>query len=130
MQIPIIDRARSYPSTFKMTHSLLHSLSYLSFLAALASADISVRVVDPSHAPIPGATISLISRNGGENRKLTTDANGSCRFQTVANGQYLLQSEAFGFDASRPQLLELRSDELSELTISLGVAQVRASVSV
>lgn len=103
----------------------------LLFLAPLASAaDVSVRIVDPHDAPIPGATISLTSRNGGENRNLTTDANGSCRFQSVAEGQYLVQGEAPGFDASRPQLVELTSEGLREITISLGVAQVRTSVTV
>jgi outer membrane receptor protein involved in Fe transport len=103
----------------------------LPLLATLASAaDLSVRVVDLQHAPIANATISLISRDGGENRNLTTDVNGACRFQGIAAGQYLIQGEAPGFDASKPQAVELKGQELKEVDLSLGIAQVRSSVTV
>jgi hypothetical protein len=100
-------------------------------LAALASAaDISVRAFDPRYAPIANATISLISQEGGENRKLTTDVSGSCRFQGIAAGQYLIQGEATGFDASKPRAVELKGQEFNEVDLLLGVAQVRSSVTV
>jgi hypothetical protein len=89
-----------------MTKSFLHLVLCLPLLGMLANAaDISVRIIDPHHAPIQGATISLISRNGGGNWNLTTDVNGSCRFNGVAGGRYLVQGEAPGFDPSLPQVL-------------------------
>jgi vitamin B12 transporter len=112
-----------------MTKPLLRSLLCLPLVGVLASAaDVSVRIADPHHASISGATISLVSRNGGETRKLTTDSNGSCRFSGIAEGQYFVQGEAPGFDPSLPKLLELRDDVLVEVALSLGVAQVRTTV--
>ena len=74
------------------------------------------------------ANVSLTARNGGENRNLTTDAKGACRFQGLVDGEYLVQGEAPGFEASTPQAVEVKGDTLSEVTVSLGIAQVRTSV--
>jgi vitamin B12 transporter len=113
-----------------MTYLQLTPLLSLLCLASLASAaDLSVRVVDPHDAPIPGAAISLVSREG-ENYSLTTNAGGMCRFHDLADGRYLLQGEAAGFDASQPQSLEFKGDASKEVTLSLGIAQVRTSVTV
>src|SRR5712664_2161347 len=108
-----------------MTKSLLPSLLCFALPAMLAAADVSVRVTGPHNTPIPAATISLISRNGGQNRSLSTDANGSCRFTGVPAGQYFAAGEAPGFDASAPQSIEVKSEGLSEVALSLGLAQVR-----
>ncbi len=105
--------------------------SLLCFLVAALTAnaaDVSARITDPQSKPIPAATISLIPRNGGESRNLTTDSNGSCRFTGVAEGQYFVQGEAAGFDVSAPQLVELKGENLTEVSLSLGVAQIRTSV--
>ena len=114
-----------------MKNFVIHSVIWLPLLAALASAaDVSVHAVDFRNAPISNATVSLISRTGGENRTLITDVSGSCRFQGIAAGQYLIQGEAPGFDASKPQTIELKGQELSQIDLSLGIAQVRSSVTV
>jgi iron complex outermembrane receptor protein len=114
-----------------MNKLFVRSLVSLPFLAALATAaDVSVHVLDPHHSPIAAATISLISRNGGQSRNLTTDLSGSCRFQGLAPGQYLVEGEAPGFDASKPQLVDLTGEELKEVNLSLGIAQVRSIVTV
>jgi vitamin B12 transporter len=112
-----------------MTKSFLYLVLCFPLAGMLANAaDISVRIVDPHHAPIQGATISLTSRNGAGNWNLTTDANGSCRFSGVAGGRYMVQGEAPGFDPSSPQPVELKSEGLTEIPLSLGVARVRTSV--
>ncbi|MCU1263056.1 MAG: Outer rane receptor for ferrienterochelin and colicin [Bryobacterales bacterium] len=114
-----------------MNKLFIRLLFCLPLLAPLSNAaDVSVRVVDSHHAPIAGATISLISHNGGENRNLTTDVSGTCRFQRIAAGQYLIMGEAPGFDASRPQTVDLKGEELSDVDLALGIAQVRSSVTV
>jgi vitamin B12 transporter len=114
-----------------MNKLFINFLISVPLLTAFASAaDVSVRVFDPHRAAIGGANISLVSRNGGENRNLTTDANGACHFQEVPPGQYLIQGEAPGFDPSKPQPVDLKTDELREVDLSLGIAQVRSSVSV
>jgi len=112
-----------------MIRSLLRSLICFVLPAMLAkAAEVSVHVTDPHNTPIPSATISLISRNGSRNRSLSTDANGSCRFIGVAAGQYFASGEAPGFDASAPQSIEVKSEGLTEVALSLGLAQVRSSV--
>ena len=112
-----------------MIRSLLPSLLYFTLPVMLArAAEVSVHVTDPHNTPIPSATISLISRSGGQNRSLSTDANGSCRFTGVRAGQYFAAGEAPGFDASAPQPIEVKSEGLTEVALSLGLAQVRSSV--
>src|SRR6266851_6910559 len=112
----------------KLSFRFLVSLPVLAALAG--AADVSVHVVDPHRAAIAAATISLVSRNGGENRNLTTDVSGYCRFQGIPAGQYLIQGEAPGFDSSKPQVLDLKGEELKNVDLSMGIAQVRSSVTV
>jgi vitamin B12 transporter len=108
----------------------VHLLLCLTLTALTANAaDISAHITDPQNKPIPAATISLIPRSGGETRNLTTDSNGSCSFNGVAEGLYFVQGEAPGFDVSAPQLVELKRENL-EVSLSLGVAQIRTSVAV
>jgi len=117
-----------------MIKFLLRSLLCLPAAAALAgAADVSARVTDPQSRPIPDAAVRLISKYDGDNRTLTTDSNGACRFTGVAPGQYFLVSDAPGFDASAPQSVEVKSEGLksgaiAQVTISLGVEQVHSSV--
>src|SRR5260370_41522998 len=96
-----------------MTTSLLPSLLCFALPAMLAAADVSVRVTGPHNTPIPAATISLISRNGGQNRSLSTDANGSFRFSGVPAGQYLAAGGAARFGALAPQSIAVKSAGLS-----------------
>jgi iron complex outermembrane receptor protein len=114
-----------------MKNFVIQPVICLPLLAALANAaDLSVHAVDFQNAAISNATISLISRNGGENRTLSTDVSGLCRFQGIAAGQYLIQGEAPGFDPSKPQAVDLRGQELSQIDLSLGIAQIRSRVTV
>ena len=100
----------------------------LSLLAALAAAaDLSVRVIDPQQAPIPAATVSLISRDGAR-RVATTDAGGASVFTAVAPGEYLLDAAAAGFRASSPQAVSVEAKTEMPVTISLGLAEVRSTV--
>src|SRR5882757_9194752 len=109
----------------------IRTLASLQLLAALAgAAEVSVHVLDPHQAPIAGSTISLISRTGDDSRSLTADASGSCSFQGVAAGEYLILAEAPGFDASGPQTVVLNGEDVTRQTIVLGIAQVRSSVTV
>ncbi len=115
--------------TKPMTKILQGSILVLILLNQLARAgDVVVRVADPDHAAIQAATVSLVSRNGGETRRLTTDANGSCRFTHLADGQYFIQGEAPGFDVSAPQVVSLKREGVTEVALSLGLALVHASV--
>src|SRR5215469_11190614 len=100
-------------------------LSILLLTAAAHAAELSVRVQDSRHDPIPGATVSLVSR-GGERQALTSDQTGRCEFANLAAGEYLLQADARGFEASAPHAVQLPSTEAA--TVTLGVAQIRSTV--
>jgi vitamin B12 transporter len=109
------------------TYLLPVLLSLTLSAAAAPPADISVRVTDSHQAAVPGATVALISADGGR-RAATADAAGTCRFAAVAPGQYFVQAEAAGFDASTPQSIDWKDDGNVEVTLSLGVAQVHSSI--
>ena len=94
--------------------------------AASGAMDVSVHVVDSQKAAIANATVTLVSRDGGQ-RALTTDAGGVCKFVAVGAGSYFVQAEAEGFEASSPQPVELKADD-AEVTLALGVAGVHTSI--
>jgi iron complex outermembrane receptor protein len=93
--------------------------------AAASAAGLSVKVLDSHHDPIPGATVSLVSR-GGERQARTADQSGGCEFANAVAGEYLVLAEAAGFDASAPQAVQLPAN--NAVTITLGVAQIRSTV--
>ncbi len=95
--------------------------------AAAPSTNISVHVTDSHQAVVPGASITLISRDNGR-RTVSADETGSFRFTAVAAGQYFLQAEAAGFDASTPRSIDLKGDGNLDVTLPLGVAQVHSSI--
>src|SRR5437868_5985842 len=92
-------------------------------LAAAQAADLSVRVSDPTKAAIPSATVAVTSQDG-ERRIIAVGPDGAGRFASLAAGKYFVQAEAPGFDASRPQSIELSAEDLKEVDVLLGVAQV------
>ena len=111
-----------------MKNYLLPILLSLALAAAAAApTDISVRVTDSHQAAVPGATVTLISSDDVR-RKVTADAIGSVRFTAVTAGQYFVQAEAAGFDASAPRSIDLKGDGNMDVTLSLGVAQVHSSI--
>ena len=112
-----------------MKRLLLCLIVLISFgiTASAAAPDISVHVLDSKLGAIPGATVSLISRDG-DRRTLTTDSNGSCRFAAILPGQYLIQGAAANFAPSEPKQVNLTDDGSVDLTIGLGLAPLQTTV--
>ena len=106
---------------------LLLLLSLTLTAAAAPPTEIIVRVTDSHQAAVPGATVALISTDGGR-RTATTDTSGSCHFTAAAAGQYFVQAEAAGFDASTPRSIDWKGDGDMDVTLSLGIAQVHSSI--
>lgn len=94
--------------------------------ALAGAADLSVHVIDSQNGAIANATVELISRDG-EQRTLTTDVAGACKFASVTAGSYFVQAAAQGFDAGSPQDIQLRTED-AQITVQLGVAAVNTSV--
>jgi vitamin B12 transporter len=110
-----------------MNNSLVTLASFLILAASAVASDISVHVMDPHQKVIPGAIVSLISRDSRE-RTLSTDTSGNCNFTSIATGQYFVEAAAPGFDASAPRTIDVEDNSSADVTISLGIAQVRSSV--
>jgi iron complex outermembrane receptor protein len=56
-----------------------------------------VRVIDPSGAPVPGARVTLSSRDGRVETSRATDPGGEAAIQVPLEGSYLLEVDAEGF---------------------------------
>src|SRR5262245_11590934 len=109
-----------------MTRSILKVCMAVLMATVFASAaDISVRVDDSHGGAVSAATVTLISRSG-ERRTLTTGPEGIARFNGLADGEYFVEAEAPGFDASAPRTIDLKGH--ADVAMPLGVAQVRSSV--
>jgi hypothetical protein len=85
-------------------------------------------VHDPQHRPVSGATVVLKSNTSAFTQTLTTDRDGSFRFQTVPFGDYTVAVSQSGF-ASFTQPLSLASGTSPILHFELAVATVQQSIS-
>src|SRR6266446_2975982 len=65
---------------------------------AQISGDLEIKVTDSSAAVMPGATVTVRSRNTGATRTGTTDAVGALRVTQLAVGGYEIQVAATGFN--------------------------------
>lgn len=65
-------------------------------------------VRDVSGAPIPGAIVSAVGRRTVTG---TTDLSGTCTFQSLPAGEYLVRVHRAGFDAGHSRVLRVRSGD-------------------
>ena len=61
-----------------------------------ATTSITGHVKDPQGANVPGATVTLYSRERTSSLTTTTDPTGSYRFEKLAPGEYLVEAAAHG----------------------------------
>jgi TonB dependent receptor/Carboxypeptidase regulatory-like domain/TonB-dependent Receptor Plug Domain len=86
-------------------------------------------VHDPQHRPITAATVVLKSSTSDLTQTMTTDRDGSFRFQTVPFGDYVITVSQNGF-ATIHQPVSLASDTSPILHFELLVAAVNESIAV
>jgi iron complex outermembrane receptor protein len=92
-------------------------------------ATLSGRVTDPQGAGVEGAHVTLYERARTQLRLSTvTDASGAYRFERLAPGEYLLETEARGFAPGAAQTVTLAREASSTLDVRLEVAGVAAEV--
>jgi len=86
-------------------------------------------VLDPSGAAIAGADVILLSGDGKELSRITSDQNGSFQFEKLAAGAYKIQAQAAGF---RDTIVELKlgSRATSPLRVVLPIAEQNEVVNV
>jgi iron complex outermembrane receptor protein len=97
--------------------------------AQAQGATLSGRVTDPQGAGLPGASVTLHERARTQARLSTvTDSAGAYRFERLAPGEYILETEARGFAPAAAQVVRLARDASSTLDVRLEVAGVAAEV--
>jgi hypothetical protein len=86
-------------------------------------------VLDPSGAAIAGADVILLSGDGKELSRITSDQDGSFQFEKLAAGTYKIQAQAAGF---RDTIVELKrgSRATSPLRVVLPIAEQNEVVNV
>ena len=86
-------------------------------------------VLDPSGAAIAGADVILLSGDGKELSRITSDQDGNFQFEKLAVGAYKIQAQAAGF---RDTIVELKlgSRTASPLRVVLPIAEQNEVVNV
>jgi len=90
---------------------------------------ISGMVLDPSGAAIAGADVILLSGDGKELSRITSDQDGNFQFEKLAVGAYKIQAQAAGF---RDTIVELKlgSRTATPLRVVLPIAEQNEVVNV
>jgi iron complex outermembrane receptor protein len=118
----------------KRTQVIVGALLLAACLPALArgqqpGATLSGRVTDPQGAAVGGAAVTLYERARTQGRLSTvTDAAGAYRFERLAPGEYILETEARGFAPAAAQAVNVSRDATATLDVRLEVAGVAAEV--
>lgn len=80
------------------------------------------RVLDPSGAVIPGATIQLLSQQGGKPLNVTTDAAGHYSVSGLAPGSYRMTVKASGFRrAVQVALVESKREKTVDIHLEIAI---------
>lgn len=94
-----------------------------------ATSNLSERVTDAQGASIAGAIITLYARAPQLQRlTATTDANGAYRFESLAPGEYLIESDARGFAPAIAERVRVERGQATTLDFASEVAGVSAQI--
>ena len=96
----------------------------------LIAATLLGRVVDPSSAVVPDATVRLTNGVTHQTFATQSDSHGDYRFSSVRSGIYTLSAEAPGFETSTREGLQLRDGEPTEVDLGLRLRAMAEKVTV
>jgi len=105
----------------------LFSLVFLCSAAPALAGDLTVRVLDPQYASVPGARIQLTRGDASWTTSVVASDVGSYRFETLAPGSYIASASASGF-AARVVPVRIEGNDPFEVEIRLELAAVSESV--
>lgn len=91
---------------------------------------LSGRVLDPTGKAVQSAVIGLIETQMGQQRKVSSDADGKFRFVSLPVGTYDIEAVATGFAISRATKVELLVGEAKSITMGLSLASISTAVTV
>ncbi len=105
------------------------------YLAALAFAQdtrarINGRVVDPSGALIPSASIDLTHLGTGATRSTKSNESGLFTFVFLESGEYRIAATAQGFKSYKREPIRLETGQIAGLEISLDIGATSETVEV
>jgi iron complex outermembrane receptor protein len=102
-------------------------LAVLLFPFTALAGDLTVRVLDPQEAAVPGARVELTRTDASFTASSVVDGSGTHRFASLAPGAYLATASASGF-ASVVEPVRVEDGEPLELVLRLELAAVSESV--
>jgi hypothetical protein len=117
---------------FPIVVALLLALSVATapmFGQSLTTGSITGTVVDPSHAVVAGAPVSLKGLDTGSTASTTTNASGGYNFSLLRPGRYQVSVKQSGF-AEQSQTVQVEVGQNSKADIDLSVAKGTETVEV
>jgi iron complex outermembrane receptor protein len=89
---------------------------------------VTVRVTDPQGAVVHKASVTLHTRDNGVRIKGLTNERGTCLFEQLTPGEYLIEVESPGFARAPVQVRRVERNATPTLEISLPLAGVNEQV--
>lgn len=89
---------------------------------------ITMRVTDQQGAIVPKAEVTLHTRDNRVRLRALTDHNGTCRFERLTPGEYVIEAEAPGFARPPAQVFRIERNATATLDISLPIAGINEQV--
>src|SRR5256885_4734475 len=109
--------------------ALISVLSSATFGQALSAGTVAGVVLDPNNAAVPNATIKIANSVTGYTRTVTSNTDGTFRFDNVPPNNYQLSVAASGFEDAT-QSLSVRTSVPINLKIPLSVGGASETVTV
>jgi hypothetical protein len=108
---------------------LISVLSSAAFAQALSAGTVAGVVFDPNNAAVPNANVTIANSITGYTRTVTSNADGTFRFDNVPPNNYQLSVAASGFETAT-QNLSVRTSVPISLKIALSVGGASETVTV
>jgi iron complex outermembrane receptor protein len=89
---------------------------------------ISGRVLDPSGAAVPAATVHIYSRDNAVRLVAQSGDDGRYRFERVPAGEYLIEARTEGLDQANPVVVQLAAGQALEKDLTLDIRGLSARV--
>src|SRR6266511_238841 len=91
-------------------------------------AQINVRVTDPQGAILTNAKVTLYTRDSRIRINGVTDRTGTCHFERLAAGEYLIEADASGLARAATRVIRLEPKANTSIDVSLPLAGVSEQV--
>ena len=102
----------------------------MAFGQASSSSDAVGKVLDPSGASVPGATVHLINNATGAERIATTNDSGDWSIPNIPPAKYLVRIEKPGFKVSQIPSLDVEIGKTANGSVTLSVGETTETVEV